>query len=55
MCGKRCFTSLEHARRAHRHASWRFRVYWCDDCGAYHVTASEKRRGEREEYDDAQQ
>lgn len=42
-CGKRCFTSVEAARRAFRRAGWRLRVYWCDDGGTFHVCNGEKR------------
>lgn len=42
MCLKRPFAS----------AGFRIRVYFCWECGAYHVTNSEKRRGRyREDYE----
>lgn len=44
-CGKRGYPSERDARDAHRHASFRFRVYWCEQCQAWHVTAAEKRLG----------
>lgn len=37
MCLKVCYQSKKAARRGNRHASFDFRVYWCDDCCAYHV------------------
>lgn len=40
-CKKRGYRSASHARKAHRFARWRLRVYLCD-CGFYHVTNSEK-------------
>lgn len=42
LCGKRCFTSVDAARRAFRRAGFRLRIYWCD-AGAIHVANGEKR------------
>lgn len=42
-CRKRSFGGPGDARRAHRHASYRIRVYKCEDCGGWHVTNNEKR------------
>jgi hypothetical protein len=47
-CGKRRFTSVDAARRAHAKAGYRIRTYWCSECRAYHVTAADKR--ERREF-----
>jgi ssDNA-binding Zn-finger/Zn-ribbon topoisomerase 1 len=51
MCVKRPFASVKHARKAHRGAGYRIRVYACPDCRKWHVTASEKRRGRYDEHD----
>lgn len=45
--GKRAYPSAEAAKLANRSASWRFRVYACRACGAFHVTAAEKGGGRR--------
>lgn len=42
MCLKRAYPSESSARRAHRRAGWRLRVYWCPRCYGYHVTNQEK-------------
>jgi hypothetical protein len=42
-CGKRRFLSVLHARQAHRRAGYRIRVYRCEACRGYHVTAQDKR------------
>jgi hypothetical protein len=41
-CGKLCFTGTHDARKAHRHASYRIRTYYCAECQAHHVTAADK-------------
>jgi hypothetical protein len=46
-CSKRRFTSIKHARLAHKGAGFRIRPYWCNDCSGFHVTNAEKRRGDR--------
>jgi len=38
-CVKRAFTSVRLARECSQNLSDRLRVYWCLDCGAYHVTS----------------
>lgn len=43
-CTKRCFPSARLAKRLHGHARFRVRVYWCDECKAFHVTNQEKKR-----------
>jgi hypothetical protein len=53
MCGKRTYPSEHQAKRAHQRASWRLRVYYCDDCHGYHVTNQEKRGGYEPEFDPA--
>lgn len=47
-CGKRRYRSVKHARAACSRIGNRLRVYWCGECGAYHVTHHEKmhRRGD---------
>lgn len=42
-CGKRLYYTVRHARKAHQHASYRIRVYWCQVCWGYHATAPEKK------------
>lgn len=42
-CGKRCYCSIKKARNAHLRVANRIRVYWCDDCNAFHVTDQEYR------------
>lgn len=42
-CGKRCFTSVDAARRAFRRAGFRLRIYWCLGGCAWHVCNGEKR------------
>lgn len=37
-CGKRCYTGPETARRQTRHLANRTRVYYCLECGAWHIT-----------------
>lgn len=52
MCLKRAFASKREAKRAHRAAGFRLRVYWCDEHRAYHVTNNEKRhRSERDDWE----
>lgn len=48
-CEKRRFDGPEQAKRAHRRASYRIRVYYCAECRGFHVTNPEKhgRHGER--------
>lgn len=43
MCAKHAYASVKAARRAHRKASYRIRVYRCDACHAWHVTNQDKR------------
>ena len=43
ICKKRPYQSSKQAKRANRKASFRFSVYWCDGCRAYHVTNRQKR------------
>jgi len=40
---KRQFASRDAAKRAHRRASFRLRIYYCEDCRALHVTNADKR------------
>jgi hypothetical protein len=49
--GKAGFASVKAARKAHRWAGWRLRVYACRECGLKHVANAEKalRRAERQE------
>lgn len=42
-CPKKRFDSVVAARRAHRKAHYRIRVYHCEYCAGYHVTNNEKR------------
>lgn len=42
-CGKRSFGSVDQARKAHRAARWRIRVYLCELCHRYHVANGDKR------------
>lgn len=42
-CAKRPFPSAHAAKIGHRHAGYRIRPYWCEDCRAWHVTNAEKR------------
>lgn len=42
-CGKKVYLSVKMARWACHKTGARLRVYWCDDCGAYHTTNGEKR------------
>lgn len=44
MCGKKCFDSKLHGRRSYRGRGFRIRMYWCQECRAWHVTNNEKRR-----------
>jgi hypothetical protein len=46
-CVKRAFRSIKHARAANRGFGGRMRVYQCEACRWYHVTASEKRENWR--------
>ena len=41
-CQKRGYNSPEAARRAHRKAHYRIRVYDCEVCGKFHATNNEK-------------
>jgi len=56
-CTKRAFDGVHSARRAHRGASFRIRVYQCEACGKYHVTNQDKRerRWDRDDYDEVSQ
>lgn len=42
VCGKRCFRSKQAAKRANKSARFRFRLYQCDACNGWHVTARDK-------------
>ena len=42
-CVKKPFRSVKHARKAHRGAGWRIRVYYCKECRSLHATNEEKR------------
>lgn len=42
-CKKRGYRSASHARKAHRFARWRLRVYLCD-CGFYHAAPEPPQR-----------
>lgn len=48
MCAKRRYDSEHAAKAAHRRFGGRIRVYRCDECKGYHVTASEKRENHRD-------
>jgi hypothetical protein len=39
---KRCYTSTNQAKKAHRTAGYRIRTYTCDDCNTIHVANAEK-------------
>jgi hypothetical protein len=43
VCQKRTYPSPYQAKVAHAKASWRVRVYQCEDCGGWHVTNHEKK------------
>lgn len=51
-CTKKTFTSIDAAKRAHRKASYRIRVYRCESCGAFHVTNDEKNGRARSRWQD---
>jgi hypothetical protein len=36
--GKACYGGRNDARKAHRQAGYRLRIYECPDCGAWHAT-----------------
>lgn len=40
--GKRAYRSPRAAKAAHRHASFRVRVFRCAKCGLYHVSHEQK-------------
>jgi hypothetical protein len=42
-CHKLGYLSEQSARRANIHAKWRYRAYFHDRCGQWHVTNAEKR------------
>ena len=42
-CAKRSYASASAAKMAHQKASYRIRVYYCDDCRSFHVTNADKR------------
>ena len=41
-CGKRTYPNVDAARRAHRHAGYRLRTYYCRECRGIHITNQEK-------------
>ena len=50
MCTKRAYKSIGAAKKAHRNASYRIRVYRCSECQQFHVTNQDKR--ERHAHDE---
>lgn len=43
-CTKRRFSSPGALRKAHTHASFTLRSYWCATCHAYHAANRDKRK-----------
>lgn len=46
-CGKLVYSSEQAAKDASVHAGFRIRIYWCDECEAWHTTNNSKSGGER--------
>lgn len=43
-CGKRVYPSRHAVRRAHAHAHFRVRPYWCSACHGWHAASADKRQ-----------